>query len=120
MLALKLTQMSSQLALHHLNNDDLMHVSEEFRKPLLDFVSDLVNSGCSPFGPQCTFISEVSHEYGSLIPSKCIPEFFEAKYGTSSSYAPALADFLSSHKGFFGTVRYFKFCTITSSFDADG
>lgn len=86
-----------------------MHVSVDSRRPLLDFVSDLINSGCSSFGPQCAFIGEVSDEHGSLIPSKCTSEFFEAKYGTRSSYAPALVDFLSSHKGFFGTVRYFKF-----------
>lgn len=112
-------QQGSHLALGHYHNNALMHVSEESRKPLLDFISDLINSGCSSYGPQCNFVSEVSDEHGSLIPSKCISEFFEAKYGTRSSYAPALLDFLSSHKAFFGTVRSSEFYPITSTFNAD-
>lgn len=105
--------------LDHDNKNAQMRVSEDSRKPLLNFVSDLIDSGCNSLGPQCNFVSEISDEHGSLIPSKCITEFFEAKYGNRNSYAPALGDFLSSHKGFFGTVRICLSCTTISNFYVD-
>ena len=82
-----------------------MNCERQSRRELISFAKTLVSSGCESIGPQCTYVSDVADEDNSLIPSKAVAEVLEMKYGNRSSYAPALADFLSSHQSFFGTVR---------------
>lgn len=82
-----------------------MSLEKRSRQELLKFVTTLASSGCESIGPQCTYISDIADNDNSLLLSKAVAEVLEVKYGSRSSYAPALVDFLSSHQSFFGTVR---------------
>ena len=86
-----------------------MNCERQSRRELISFAKTLVSSGCESIGPQCTYVSDVADEDNSLIPSKAVAEVLEMKYGNRSSYAPALADFLSSHQLFWN-------CKIASAY----
>lgn len=82
-----------------------MLLEAETKLRLRYFISTLVNSGLHCLGPQCNFICEGFEGRCDIIPSKCIVDVLEVKYGAKSPYAPALVDFVSSHQGIHGTVR---------------
>ena len=90
-----------------------MIVIENSNKLLHNFVTALLNSGCKSLGPQSSFISDASSDHGTLVPSKCVAEILELKFDGGSTFAPALADVLSSHQKFFGTVRTFIYMLTT-------
>lgn len=94
----------------------VMIVKENSIEILRDFIAVLVNSGCNSLGPQSSFISDASSHHGTLVPSKCVTEILELKFTGGSLFAPALADVLSSHQKFFGTVSLF-ICILLTKYE---
>ena len=82
-----------------------MLLEAETKLRLRHFISTFLSSGVRCLGPQCNFIGGGFEDTCEIIPSKCVVDVLELKYGTKNPYAPTLVDFLSSHQGLFGTVR---------------